>query len=108
MIDGYREVAGQQLPAFLEPYTRTRYEYYSDVPKVDQVGLSVIHARLREARTVLIIIGARTNPSARRYTVPLGYQQALRIQSVGGITWVNCLYEFDSNTNLPTCKGVIR
>ena len=39
MIDGYREVAGQQLPAFLEPYTRTRYEYYSDVPKVDQVGL---------------------------------------------------------------------
>ena len=38
MIDGYREVAGQQLPAFLEPYTRTRYEYYSDVPKVDQVG----------------------------------------------------------------------
>lgn len=39
MIDGYREVAGQHLPAFLEPYTRTRYEYYSDVPKVDQVGL---------------------------------------------------------------------
>ena len=39
MIDGYREVAGRQLPAFLEPYTRTRYEYYSDVPKVDQVGL---------------------------------------------------------------------
>ncbi len=38
MIDGYREVAGRQLPAFLEPYTRTRYEYYSDVPKVDQVG----------------------------------------------------------------------
>ena len=39
MIDGYREVAGQQLPAFQEPYTRTRYEYYGDVPKVDQVGL---------------------------------------------------------------------
>ena len=39
MIDGYREVAGRQLPAFLEPYTRTRYEYYGDVPKVDQVGL---------------------------------------------------------------------
>ena len=39
MIDGYREVNGQQLPAFLEPYTRTRYEYYSDVPKVDQVGI---------------------------------------------------------------------
>ena len=39
MIDGYREVNGQHLPAFLEPYTRTRYEYYSDVPKVDQVGL---------------------------------------------------------------------
>ena len=39
MIDGYREVAGRQLPAFLEPYTRTRYEYYSDVPKVNQVGL---------------------------------------------------------------------
>ena len=38
MIDGYREVAGRQLPAFLEPYTRTRYEYYADVPKVDQVG----------------------------------------------------------------------
>ena len=38
MIDGYREVAGRQLPAFLEPYTRTTYEYYSDVPKVDQVG----------------------------------------------------------------------
>ena len=39
MIDGYREVNGQQLSAFLEPYTRTRYEYYGDVPKVDQVGL---------------------------------------------------------------------
>ena len=39
MIDGYREVAGRQLPAFLEPYTRTRYEYYGDVPRVNQVGL---------------------------------------------------------------------
>ena len=39
MIDGYREVAGRQLPAFLEPYTRTNYEYYGDVPKVDQGGL---------------------------------------------------------------------
>ena len=39
MIDGYREVAGRQLAAFLEPYTRTNYEYYGDVPKVDQVGL---------------------------------------------------------------------
>ena len=39
MIDGYREVAGRQLPAFLEPYTRTNYEYYGDVPKVNQVGL---------------------------------------------------------------------
>ena len=39
MIDGYREVAGRHLPAFLAPYTRTGYEYYSDVPKVDQVGL---------------------------------------------------------------------
>ena len=39
MIDGYREAAGRQLPAFLEPYTRTRYEYYGDVPKVDQIGL---------------------------------------------------------------------
>ena len=39
MIDGYREVAGRQLPAFQEPYTRTNYEYYGDVPKVDQVGL---------------------------------------------------------------------
>ena len=39
MIDGYREVSGRHLPAFLEPYTRTRYEYYGDVPKVNQVGL---------------------------------------------------------------------
>lgn len=39
MIDGYREVAGRQLPAFLEPYTRTRYEYYGDVPSVDRIGL---------------------------------------------------------------------
>ena len=39
MIDGYREVSGRHLPAFLEPYMRTRYEYYGDVPKVDQVGL---------------------------------------------------------------------
>lgn len=39
MIDGYREVNGRYLPALLEPYTRTRYEYYGDVPKVDQVGL---------------------------------------------------------------------
>ena len=38
MIDGYREVNGQHLPALLEPYTRARYEYYSDVPKVDQIG----------------------------------------------------------------------
>ena len=38
MIDGYREVAGQQLPALLEPYTRTQYEYYADVPKVNQIG----------------------------------------------------------------------
>ena len=39
MIDGYREVSGRHLPAFLEPYTRTRYEYYGDVPKVDRTGL---------------------------------------------------------------------
>lgn len=39
MIDGYREVSGRQLLAFLEPYTRTRYEYYADVPKVDQAGV---------------------------------------------------------------------
>ena len=39
MIDGYREVNGRQLPAFQEPYTRTRYEYYGDVPKVDQISL---------------------------------------------------------------------
>ena len=39
MIDGYREVNGRQLAAFLEPYTRVRYEYYADVPKADQVGL---------------------------------------------------------------------
>ncbi len=39
MIDGYQEVSGRQLPAFQEPYTRTRYEYYNDVPKVDRVGL---------------------------------------------------------------------
>ena len=38
MIDGYREVVGRQLPAFLEPYTRTDYEYYGDVPQVNQVG----------------------------------------------------------------------
>ncbi len=38
MIDGYREVVGRQLPAFLEPYTRTNYEYYGDVPQVNQVG----------------------------------------------------------------------
>ena len=39
MIDGYREVNGGLLPSFLEPYTRTSYEYYGDVPKIDQVGL---------------------------------------------------------------------
>ena len=39
MIDGYREVGGEQLLAFQEPYTRARYEYYGDVPKVNQVGL---------------------------------------------------------------------
>ena len=38
MIDGYQEVDGQHLPAFLEPYTRTSLEYYGDVPKVDAVG----------------------------------------------------------------------
>ena len=39
MIDGYRGVDGRQAPAFLEPYTRTRHEYYGDVPKVNQVGV---------------------------------------------------------------------
>ena len=39
MIDGYREINGEQLPAFQEPYTRTKYEYYSDVPKVNQSGI---------------------------------------------------------------------
>ena len=39
MIDGYREVDGQRMPALLEPYTRTSLEYYSDVPKVDTAGL---------------------------------------------------------------------
>lgn len=38
MIDGYREVDGQHILAFLEPYTRTSLEYYGDVPKVDAVG----------------------------------------------------------------------
>ncbi len=38
MIDGYQEVDGQHIPAFLEPYTRTSLEYYGDVPKVDAVG----------------------------------------------------------------------
>ena len=39
MIDGYQEVNGQYIPAFLEPYTRTSLEYYGDVPKVDAVGV---------------------------------------------------------------------
>lgn len=39
MIDGYQEVDGQHIPAFLEPYTRTSLEYYGDVPKVDAVGV---------------------------------------------------------------------
>lgn len=39
MIDGYREISGRQLPAFLEPYTRTNYEYYGDVPKINQISL---------------------------------------------------------------------
>ena len=39
MIDGYREVDGQRMPALLEPYTRTSLEYYGDVPKVDTAGL---------------------------------------------------------------------
>lgn len=38
MIDGYQEVDGQNILAFLEPYTRTSLEYYGDVPKVDAVG----------------------------------------------------------------------
>ena len=42
MIDGYREVDGEQLPAFLEPYTRTRYEYYGDVPRVDAMGIPLL------------------------------------------------------------------
>ena len=39
LIDGYQEVNGQYIPAFLEPYTRTSLEYYGDVPKVDAVGV---------------------------------------------------------------------
>src|SRR5262245_19967394 len=42
MIDGYREVNGQRLPAFLEPYSRTKLEYYGDVPTVQQLGVRLI------------------------------------------------------------------
>jgi len=42
MIDGYRWVNGQRLPAFLEPYSRTKLEYYGDVPKVQQLGVRPI------------------------------------------------------------------
>ncbi len=37
-IDGYREIDDEQLPAFLESYTRTGNEYYGDVPKVNEIG----------------------------------------------------------------------
>ncbi len=42
-IDGYREIGTEDDPerilALLEPYTRTSLEYYSDVPRIDELGL---------------------------------------------------------------------
>lgn len=38
MIDGFRPVGEELLPAFLVPYTRTDLEYYGDVPLVNGVG----------------------------------------------------------------------
>ena len=65
MIDGYREVNEQQLPAFLEPYTRTRYEYYSDVPKVDQVGLLAFMRDYAKPELFSTLSGhAQTHPPA--------------------------------------------
>ena len=38
MIDGYKMIDGQWLPAFFEPYNRLSLEYYGDVPLLDEVG----------------------------------------------------------------------
>lgn len=38
MIDGFRSVGEELLPAFLESYTRSDFEYFGDVPLVDRVG----------------------------------------------------------------------
>lgn len=41
MIDGFsKEKDGQSTPALLKPYSRVRYEYYGDVPKVATNGLT--------------------------------------------------------------------
>lgn len=37
-IDGYKEIGGEPLPAFLESYTRTNMEYYGDAAKVNEFG----------------------------------------------------------------------
>lgn len=63
MIDGYREVGGRQLPAFLEPYTRASYEYYTDVPKINQVGLLSFMRDYAKPELFLTLSGhAQTHP----------------------------------------------
>ncbi|MEI6971994.1 MAG: glycosyltransferase family 39 protein [bacterium] len=39
MIDGTHTEKGGKIPALLSPYTRVRYEYYGDAPKVATNGL---------------------------------------------------------------------
>jgi 4-amino-4-deoxy-L-arabinose transferase-like glycosyltransferase len=60
MIDGYRE---GQLPAFLEPYTRTGLEYYGDVPKVHEVGIAYFLRNYAEPELFSTLSGhTRTHP----------------------------------------------
>lgn len=45
-IDGYREIgaegAKERILTLLEPYTRTSLEYYGDVPRVDELGITFL------------------------------------------------------------------
>jgi 4-amino-4-deoxy-L-arabinose transferase-like glycosyltransferase len=63
MVDGFVDARGQQLPAFLEPYSRTGLEYYGDVPTVDRLGLETLLRHYPEPRVFSVLsLHARTHP----------------------------------------------
>jgi 4-amino-4-deoxy-L-arabinose transferase-like glycosyltransferase len=63
MVDGILDARGQQLPAFLEPYSRAGLEYYGDVPKVDQLGLATFLRQYSDPKFFSSLsVHAKTHP----------------------------------------------